>query len=216
MEKYLKEIKPTLYKEALTHSSTGERAHNERLEFLGDAVLELVISEWLFGRSENFDEGRMSQIRSAFVREESLATAAQKLNLSARIKLGKGEEKSGGRLRPSLLADTLEAVLAAHYLSAGLEKTKEFIGCLFEEAMAQVFDENFARDYKSEFQETMQARGVEQIEYAVYREAGPAHSKTFWVELKVDNLTLAKGAGKTKKQAEQQAARNALENRLSD
>ena len=214
MEKYLMEIKPHLYRQALTHSSTGEKLHNERLEFLGDAVLSLVISDWLYKHREDFSEGRMSQIRSAFVREESLAVAAQKLNLGTMVRLGKGEEKTGGRQRPSLLADAMEAVIAALYLSVGFEKARAFIHSIFAEFMEQDFDDSFVRDYKSELQELMQAKGVERIDYIVSRDAGPAHDKTFWVELRIDGATLAEGCGKSKKQAEQQAARNALDNRL--
>lgn len=214
MENYLLEIEPDLYWQALTHSSTGDKSHNERLEFLGDAVLSLVISDWLYRHPKEFSEGRMSQIRAAFVRETSLAAAAQKLDLGTKVKLGKGEEKTGGRKRPSLLADAMEAVIAALYLSAGLEKTRDFIHSVFRESMGQDFDDSFVRDYKSELQELMQAQGAEHIDYVVSRDAGPAHDKTFWVRLRVDGTTLAEGCGKTKKQAEQQAARNALDNRL--
>jgi len=206
-------IQSNLYKEAITHSSTGEAAHNERLEFLGDAVLSVIISEWLFSHEENLPVGRMSQIRAATVREESLAAVARKLDLGSKVRISKGEEKSGGRLRPSLLADTFEAVIAALYLSAGLEKTREFVLPLFQEQLQRALAEEFVSDYKSQFQEKMQARGAESIEYSVIRDSGPDHDKTFWVELAVDGKVLATGVGKSKKQAEQAAARKALGNR---
>lgn len=216
MDGQLKKISPQIYKEAITHSSTGEELHNERLEFLGDAVLDMIISEWLYLRKESLSEGRMSQIRAAVVREESLAAAAGKLDLGSKVRMGKGEEKSGGRQRPSLLADTLEAVIAALFLTTGLEETRSFVLSLFAEPLQQACAANFVCDYKSEFQEKMQAAGVESIEYSVTRDAGPDHNKTFWVELTVDGKVLASGSGKTKKQAEQEAARKALRNRLYD
>ncbi|MDD3074244.1 MAG: ribonuclease III [Eubacteriales bacterium] len=216
MEGQLMRISPQLYREAITHSSTGEEVHNERLEFLGDAVLDMIISQWLYLHKESLSEGRMSQIRAAVVREESLAAAAAKLDLGSKVRMSKGEEKSGGRQRPSMLADALEAVIAAMYLSVGLEETRNFVLNLLAEPLHRACDDNFVCDYKSEFQEKMQAAGVESIDYSVTRDFGPDHNKTFWVELTVDGNALASGCGKTKKQAEQEAARKALRNRLSD
>ncbi|MGI6364587.1 MAG: ribonuclease III [Bacillota bacterium] len=210
---WLKDIAPALLREATTHSSTGEEIHNQRLEFLGDAVLSLIISDWLYSHPEGFSEGRMSQIRAAVVREESLATIARRLELGSILHLGKGEEKSGGRNRTSLLADALEAVIAAHYLSAGLDQTRAVVLELFEDELAKACSDDFIIDYKSELQETLQASGLDSIEYTVTKDAGPDHNKTFWVELSVGGKVLASGSGKTKKQAEQDAARKAL-NRL--
>ena len=207
-------ISQELFKEAVTHSSTGEDSHNERLEFLGDSVLGLVISEWLHANSSGFSEGRMSQIRAAVVREESLAAAARKLGLGEHLRLGKGEEKTGGRKRDSLLADALEAVLAAMFLSSGLSITRTYILNLFEEHLQKATADNFISDFKSEFQEKMQASGVSNYEYKVIKDTGPDHNKTFWVELTIGGQVLAEGCGKTKKQAEQEAARKALTNRL--
>lgn len=207
-------ILPGLLNEAVTHSSTGEPIHNERLEFLGDSVLDLVISEWLYANQSSYTEGRMSQIRAAVVREESLATIARKLDLGSLLRLGKGEEKSGGRNRASLLADTLEAVIAALYISAGIEDTRAFILSLFEEHLIKASSESYISDYKSEFQERMQAEGIHSIEYTVIKDIGPDHNKTFWVQLSVEGRVLTSARGKTKKQAEQEAARKALANRL--
>jgi ribonuclease-3 len=209
-----KNISRELFKEAITHSSTGEETHNERLEFLGDAVLGLIISEWLYANSSGFSEGRMSQIRAAVVREESLAAAARKLGLGHHLKLGKGEEKTGGRRRDSLLSDALEAVLAAMFLSSGLDATRFFVVELFQEQLEEITADNFISDFKSEFQEKMQAKGVTSYEYRVTRDTGPDHNKTFWVELTVEDRVVAGGSGKTKKQAAQEAARKALANRL--
>lgn len=212
----LEKIQSQLYKEAITHSSTGEAAHNQRLEFLGDAVLSVIISEWLYSHEESLSEGRMSQIRAAVVREESLAAVARKLDLGSQVRMSKGEEKSGGRLRSSLLADTFEAVIAALYLTAGLEKTRGFVLPLFHDQLQRALAEEFICDYKSLLQEKMHALGADSIEYSVIRDSGPDHDKTFWVELAVDGKALASGVGKTKKQAEQAAARKALGNRQED
>lgn len=210
---WLRDIDPALLREATTHSSTGEEVHNQRLEFLGDSVLSLIISDWLYANRRGFSEGRMSQVRAAVVREESLATIARQLDLGSILRLGRGEEKSGGRQRTSLLADALEAVIAAHYLSTSLEHTRAVVLDLFEEQLTQACSDNFISDYKSQLQETLQASGVDAIEYTVTKDAGPDHNKTFWVELSVGGKVLATGTGKTKKQAEQEAARKAL-NRL--
>lgn len=207
-------IHPELLREATTHSSTGEEVHNQRLEFLGDSVLSLVISDWLYANDNAFTEGRMSQIRAAVVREESLAVVARKLDLGNLLRLGKGEEKTGGRTRASLLADALEAVIAAHYLSVGLEQTRALVLSLFEDQLITACSDSYISDYKSELQEKMQAQGQDSIEYTVTKDTGPDHNKTFWVELSVQGKVLATGSGKTKKQAEQEAARRALTNRL--
>jgi len=212
-EDFISEITPALLNEAITHSSTGEDVHNQRLEFLGDSVLGLIISEWLYTKN-NFSEGRMSQVRAAVVREESLAAVARKLDLGSILRLGKGEEKTGGRSRTSLLADALESVLAALFLSTGLAQTKSVVLELFQEQLDKACGDNFISDYKSEFQEKVQASGLDSIEYSVTKDAGPDHNKTFWVEVSVDGKILATGSGKTKKQAEQEAARKALNNRL--
>lgn len=130
------------------------------------------------------------------------------------LHLGRGEEKNGGRNRASLLADALEALLAAMYLSSGLAVTRAFILALFKEHLHNAAADSFISDYKSEFQEQMQAAGVDCFEYIVVRDAGPDHNKTFWVDLRVQGKSVSTGNGKTIKQAEQEAARRALANRL--
>lgn len=211
---WLKDISPALLREAITHSSTGEDVHNQRLEFLGDSVLSHVISDWLYAQQGKYNEGRMSQVRAAVVREESLAKIARQLDLGGILRLGKGEEKTGGRQRDSLLADALEAVIAAHYLSTDWEHSRAVVLSLFEDSLHVACAENFISDYKSELQETMHAAGLDSIEYTVSKDSGPDHNKTFWVELTVAGKLIASGTGKTKKQAEQDAARKALANRL--
>lgn len=212
----LKRICPSLYRQALTHSSADQQLHNQRLEFLGDAVLSMVVSEWLYSRQPQFSEGQMSQIRAAVVREESLAVLAGKLALGEKVYLGKGEEKSGGRQRPSLLADTLEAVIAALFLTVGLEETRTFILDLFADHLQLACQGNYVRDCKTELQEQLQAQGIDSVQYTVTRESGPPHNRTFWVELSVAGQAWSTGRGKTKKQAEQEAARKALANRQSE
>lgn len=216
MDNKLAAIDPQLYREALTHSSLGEELHNQRLEFLGDAVLSMIISEWLFLCADSFSEGRMSQIRAALVREETLAIIAARLDLGGKVRLSKGEEKSGGRRRASLLADTLEAVLASMYLTLGWDQTRDFVLDLFGNLLSQACQGRHVQDYKSELQEIMQAQGIETLDYTVVKETGPPHARTFWIELAVDGKVLATGRGKTKKQGEQEAARQALANRHSD
>ncbi|MTI96062.1 MAG: ribonuclease III [Firmicutes bacterium] len=206
-------VNHSLYCEALTHSSTGKTKHNERLEFLGDAVLGLIISEHLYLHNSTFSEGQMSRQRAAVVREETLANVAKKLGIGIELRLGKGEEKTGGRQRTSLLANAMEALLGALYLSVGLDQTKEIIEQLFASAIDDVLKSQRLDDYKSEFQELMQSRGGSH-QYLLAQEAGPDHDKTFWVDLVVDGEKISSGSGKTKKQAEQQAAKKALNNRL--
>ena len=203
-----------MLKEAITHSSTGEDVHNQRLEFLGDSVLSHIISDWLYAHPEGFSEGKMSQVRAAVVREESLAEIARQLDLGSYLHLGKGEEKTGGRNRGSLLADALEAVIAAHYLSTSWEQSRAVVLSLFEDSLHLACSEDFISDYKSELQEILQASGLDSVEYTVTKDTGPDHNKTFWVQLKAAGKVLASGSGKTKKQAEQDAARKALANRL--
>ncbi len=206
----LRDIKPPLLRQALTHPSTEEESNNQRLEFLGDAVLSLVITDWLYGHEEGFAEGKMSQIRAAVVKEETLAAVARKLGLGEIVRLGKGEEKTGGRTRASLLADALEAVIAAYYLSAGWEQTRAAVLALFVPYLQKVCSASFIGDYKSQVQEKFQAAGLNDIKYTVIKDCGPDHDKTFWVQLSVGGKALATGTGKTKKQAEQDAARKAL------
>lgn len=205
--KYL--LPKALLKIALTHPSAGP-VNNQRLEFLGDAVLELIVSEWLFTENPDFPEGRLSRARAWSVREETLAGVAKSIGLGALLKLGRGEEQSGGRTRNSILADALEAVIAALYQARGYQETREIVLAWLTEPLKQIRSDEYLSDHKTELQERLQETGQVNFCYRLCREEGPDHDKTFWVEFLVDNQVVTRGQGKTKKQAEQEAARLAL------
>ncbi len=222
---------PALLQQALTHSShahesenrtgDGPSGDNEQLEFLGDAVLGFVTSEILFQRFPQYQEGQLSKLRAHLVSAHHLAHVASDLNLGNYLRLGRGEEKSGGRAKSALLANSLEAVLAALYLDAGIEPTREFIiRHVIEPELRRVEKQTSAgvaiTDHKSALQEFLQAAGRPQPAYTVVKEEGPEHKKTFTVELRVQapedgKQLVSRGQGSTKKTAEQRAARQALE-----
>jgi ribonuclease-3 len=208
---------PGLLEHALTHTS---RAHedvsggvfdNESLEFLGDAVLGFAIADLLFRKFPNHDEGWKSKIKAALVSTASLARLAERLNLGDHLLLGRGEEKTGGRRKQALLADGYEALIAAIYLDGGIDHATAFIqrqfGDLIEEAREP---ERVTRDFKSTLQERVQSSGGPLPEYVVVGETGPDHHKTFRVEVRVAGQPLANASGRSKKEAEQEAARLAL------
>lgn len=185
---------------------------NERLEFLGDAVLQLVVSELLLGSFPGWSEGHLSRSRARLVNARSLEQAARRLDLGRHLRLGKGEEKTGGRKKPGLLADAFEAIIAAIYLDGGLEAAREFLRrTLFAQALEESGDGLAESDRKSALQELLQARGRSAAEYRISAESGPEHQKVFEVEVWANGERLAVGSGSTKKEAEQQAARRALE-----
>ena len=200
-----------LLETAFTHTSYANEhrllniSHNERLEFLGDAALQLVISVYLYNRYPNKPEGEMSKMRSTIVREESLAGFTKACGFEQYIRLGKGEEKSGGRERATILGDLWEAFLGALYLDQGLPAVEVMI--------PQVEKGNFDRviDYKTALQERLQVNGKVDITYTVIDESGPAHAKEFTMQVAVDGKELSTGFGKSKKLAEQAAAKSALE-----
>jgi ribonuclease-3 len=204
--------------QALTHSSriperTAEdcTGDNEKLEFLGDAVLELLVSEELVRTFPDWREGQLSKSRASLVNEASLCTVAQRLDLGKHLRLSRGEEKTGGRLKPALLADAYEAVVAAIYLDAGLEAARQFVQKSLVEVALTAAAGNLGRpDHKSALQELLQARGMSPCNYRVVEEAGPDHEKTFRVEVRITGELTAAGTGKTKKEAEQAAAVAAL------
>ncbi len=206
--------------EALTHKSyVNERRasgqnHNERLEFLGDAVLSLIISDYLANRYAELSEGALSQLKAKLVSEAPLANAARRLDLGARLRLGRGEELSKGREKASLLADALEAVIAAVYLDGGLEASRNFtIDVLGEEL--RLIDELQTRpgggDYKTRFQEWCQKHHDVLPRYVIVQETGPDHQKVFEVGVYLNDEVCGIGQGYSKKEAEQQAAQRALE-----
>jgi ribonuclease III len=218
---------PGLLERALTHSSAvpelrsargeeisfgaSEVQDNERLEFLGDAVLELLISEYLLKQFPGWTEGQLSKSRARIVNAHSLEISARKLGLGEHLRLGRGEEKTGGRDKPTLLADAFEAVVAAIYLDGGLEPVR---GLLSRTVLLQALEngDNISEsDRKSALQEFLQGRGEQPAEYKLAGESGPDHQKTFLVEVWVKGERMASGEGSTKKEAEQKAARSTLE-----
>ncbi|MER0122217.1 ribonuclease III [Streptococcus sp. ZJ93] len=206
----------TLLETAFTHTSYANEhrllkiSHNERLEFLGDAVLQLVISRYLYQTYPQFPEGEMSKMRSTFVREESLAGFARTCGFDRFLRLGKGEEKSGGRNRDTILGDLFEAFLGALLLDKGVKAVESF---LYQVMIPQLEVGNFERvtDYKTSLQELLQVNGEVVIQYQVVSEVGPAHNKLFEVEVLVNGQAIGRGQGRSKKQAEQAAAKNAVE-----
>ena len=209
---------PRLLDRALTHRSlanedaSGATGDNESLEFLGDAVLGFVIADLLFHDFPQFDEGQKSKIKSSLVSTTSLAQQARRLDLGDFLALGRGEEKTGGRRKHALLADGYEAVLAAIYLDGGIEAARAFVvrefAGLFEDVRSPEF---WGRDYKSALQELVQARELPLPDYQVASESGPDHRKTFVVEVRVQGELLGEARGPSKKIAEQEAARRAIE-----
>jgi ribonuclease III len=193
----------------------GDSAHlsdNERLEFLGDAVLELLASEYLLAAFPEWSEGQLSKSRARIVNASSLESAARRLRLGEHLRLGRGEEKTGGREKQTLLADAFEAVVAAVYLDGGLHAARELLQrILFEQALEERGERIAESDHKSALQEFLQGRGQAPAEYRLAGESGPDHQKTFQIEVWINGERLARGTGSTKKEAEQQAARSALE-----
>jgi ribonuclease-3 len=188
---------------------------NERLEFLGDAVLELLTSEYLLLNYPEWTEGQLSKSRARIVNAHSLEIAARGLHLGEHLRLGRGEEKTGGRDKPALLADAFEAIVAAMYLDGGLTPARDLLKrTVFEQALEDG-DRISESDRKSALQEFLQAKGDQPAEYRLAGETGPDHQKTFRVEVWVKGEFMSSAEGTTKKEAEQKAARRALEKLLS-
>lgn len=207
-----------LLDKALTHSSyvkeTGQSRlnDNERLEFLGDAFLDAIIGEALFKQLPKAAEGRLTKARASIVCEKSLAEAGRRLSIGEHMLFSHGEEKSGGRNRESILADGMEAVIGAIYLDGGYDAAQEFVLAIFREALKDAGQGKLShQDYKSELQEQLQSRGILDIRYLLEREEGPDHNKTFSIRLEVCGREAGKGSGKSKKLAEQNAAKDAIE-----
>ncbi|MDI6776128.1 MAG: ribonuclease III [Syntrophales bacterium] len=207
----------SLLDNALTHRSfvhenpTLDCKDNERLEFLGDAVLELCISDLLMKMFPDYTEGQLSKRRSSLVNEQPLADLARRFKIGDYLLLGKGEESSGGRVKNSILANTFEAVIAAVYLDCGLEKTEELIKNLIDSLIERGERILVYRDYKTAVQEISQTRFKEIPRYILLGEYGPDHDKVFEVRLSIAHVITACGTGKNKKEAEQQAAKKAYE-----
>ncbi len=198
---------------ALTHRShafnSGIR-HNERLEFLGDSVLGLAVSRVLVSKFPDWNEGRLSKARARLVSVGSAEQAANRLNLGGHLRLGPGEEKTGGRQKQNLLADAYEAVVGAIFRDAGFDAAAAFVGRSLLYDPATITELLAEPDHKSALQEWLQSRGLRPAEYRVVAESGPEHAKTFRVSVRVDGRSLAQGEGRTKKVAQQAAALLAL------
>ena len=204
--------------EALTHSSYSNEnknyPFNERLEFLGDSVLSIVISDYLFKKETKLPEGELTKIRANIVCEESLSEVSKNIHLGKYMLLGKGEEATGGRERISILADALEAVIAAIYLDGGLDKAREFILTNMEKIINDSIKGKIFRDYKTCLQEVLQSNGENNIWYKLIEEKGPDHNKRFVMEVGINDTVLGVGEGKSKKDAEQVAAKCALDKKM--
>lgn len=206
-----------LVQTALTHSSYANEAHgrdvvcNERLEFLGDSVLNMLAAEYLYGNFSRFAEGDLTKLRASLVCEGALYKVAMDIGLGDCLLLGHGEERSGGRGRPSVLADAMEAVLGAMYLDGGLEPVRKFLTPYFESGSAEAIKKHTLCDYKTALQEIVQKNKQELICYKVTDASGPEHDKTFTATLYLNSNPLTQGTGKSKKEAEQNAAKAALE-----
>ena len=195
---------------AFIHSSADTGQSYERLEFLGDAVLELTVSELLYKQRQDFSEGELTKARAALVNESTLAQIAKDHGICDFIVLGRGEENSGGAEKPSILSDVIEALIGAVYLDGGFECAKQLVHTLLSDSIDTVLSGGGYRDYKTRLQEHYHKQGTTDIAYEVYDEQGPPHDKTFFVKLIVDGAEIAKGQGKSKKNAEQRAARDAF------
>jgi len=216
------QVPPALALAALTHKSylnehrDESREDNERLEFLGDAVIDLAISHRLMERLPAAREGELSRLRAALVDEEGLACTARSIGLGELLLVGRGEERSGGREKPSLLADALEAVFGAVYLYGGFAEVLALVDRLFKDGLGRAAQGTISRDYKTHLQELIQSRFKSSPRYRVVSEQGPDHSKVFCMEVELAGEVLGRGEGRSKKDAEQAAARNALEASLKN
>ncbi len=208
-------LKKEYLRQALTHSSYAHEnskdrvSHNERLEFLGDAVLELIISEHLYINNSDLPEGELTRLRSIIVCEQSLFTIAKNLELGSYILLGKGEMAGGGQKRPSILADCLEALIGAIYLDRGYDVARFKVLELFQPVIDAIKEGTVFKDYKTMIQEYSQSKYALTPEYRIVRETGPDHDKVFVAQMLLENNVMGEGKGKNKKEAEQAAACNA-------
>ncbi len=212
IKKYNLDLKNDLYIRAFTHSSysneTKKNEDYERLEFLGDKILDFIVSEYLY-INEHLSEGEMTRLRASYVCENALYEYSNKLEFYKYLRLGKGEENTGGRHKKAILADVFEAFLAATYLLYGIDVVKNIVNDVVIPYIENE-DNIFLNDYKSKLQEYVQT-DKKSLEYEVINEEGPANNKIFTVVVKVDNIIFGKGTANSKKEAEQEAAKDALE-----
>lgn len=206
----IKTNQEALYQKAFTHTSYANEhglESYERLEYLGDAILELFMSDYLYKNTE-YDEGMMTKLRAHYVCEDALYEYSLKLALNEELLLGKGEEENGGKFRKAIVADIFEAFIGALYLDQGLETVNQFLNRVVV-PMIQTHKLDFIHDYKSVLQELVQT-DKRSLEYTVIKEEGPAHNKLFTVEVKIDDIRYGVGVARSKKEAEQEAAKDAL------
>ena len=204
-----------LLKNALAHSSyanekKGNATSNERLEFLGDSVLSIIVSEYIYKNFPNLPEGQLTRLRASLVCEKTLCSFSKQLGVGNYILLGKGERANGGATRPSILADAFEAILAAIYLDGGMEPAKKHVLRFVKSELSHLEHENF-KDYKTELQEIIQRNPEEKLTYVLIGESGPDHDKNFTVEVHLNSNVIGEGSGHSKKNAEQAAAKKALQ-----
>ncbi len=206
----------SLLHKALTHTSYANEfkmytvEHNERLEFLGDAILDAIISDELFRRYPNLPEGELTKARAAIVCEGSLADSAHTLDIGPYLLLGRGENASGGRERTSILADAFEAIIGAIYIDSGLESCRTFVLKYLGTDLDKITFGHYSRDYKTLLQEVVQQKPDQHIQYVLVNETGPDHNKEFTISVAINDEVFGIGIGKSKKDAEQKAARQAL------
>lgn len=202
---------------ALTHTSyanehrQGEAKDNERLEFLGDAILDLVVGEYLFRKYPAWAEGDLTRAKASAVCEKALADCAARIDIGRVLLLGKGEEHTGGRERPSILADAFEALVGALYLDTSYAQVQEFVLAHLDKYLIRIDTGAYTRDYKTELQEFLQQAGDVDLYYRLLREEGPDHDKTFYIQVEQSGEPLGRGVGKSKKEAAQAAAEMALQ-----
>lgn len=197
--------------EALTHKSYKQPYNNERLEFLGDAVLDLIVGQYLFERFPKHDEGKLSKMRASLVNEEGFTRLAEHVDLGNQLFLSNAEENNGGRSKPSLLSNAFEAIIGALYLEAGLDKAKEVSIKLLEEVHPDISLDSLFKDYKTTLQEMTQALFGTTPEYKLVGSNGPDHKKEFEIAVFVDDKEYARASGKSKKVAQQEAAKIAID-----
>lgn len=202
---------------ALTHSSYAHEKkdfsmddYNERIEFLGDSVLGLIVSTFLYKKFPNLNEGEMTKVRARYVCEQALAGYARKIRLGEYLLLGKGEETSGGRERNSILADAFESVIGAFYLDSGFIVTEQLVQKIVAEELLKHEQKKIFLDYKTQLQEVVQRNTEHSIKYVVVAETGPDHNKKYQITVNINDLVMGEGTGKNKKEAEQLAAKMAL------
>ncbi len=206
-----------LLKEALTHSSFANEnkkkhiKHNERLEFLGDAVLSITVSDYIFKNCPSLPEGELTKLRASLVCEKSLFLFAKKIDLGKYLYLSYGERRDGGSNRPSILSDAFEALIAAIYIDGGMEPARDFVLSFVVPEIKNHTAGKAFRDYKTKLQEIIQKNPGEKIDYILVGESGPDHDKRFVFEVHLNSNVIGRGGGRSKKEAEQQAAREALE-----